>query len=231
MNPKKRAILASMHHAKVDYMLPATRAEWADQKLRTSILRGEYAPGEALVISTLAEQLGLSATPLREALRRLASEGLVELQAHGSARVATVDIREATEIYELRQLLEPLALERSVARGDDAYRQRVTKTWKALGKDRIARPSDHAAFHRALLSACDSHWHLRLSTMLADRAGLMIAVSIPGRPNDYNTSNAHRKLMELAVAGESSAAADELNRHLDRTVTALRAVLAGSIDA
>ncbi len=72
-----------------------------------------------------AEQLGLSATPLREALRRLASEGLVVLQSHGSARVATVDLHEANEIYELRLILEPAALERAVAAGDADYHQRV----------------------------------------------------------------------------------------------------------
>lgn len=204
---------------------PPTRTEWADQRLRDAILSGAVGPGERLVISTLAEQLGLSATPLREALRNLAAEGLVELQSHGSARVAEVDLHEANEIYELRLLLEPMALERSVAAGDAAYRARVQAAWDALTTEAVAPPSAHAAFHRALLSACDSAWLLRLATLLADRAGLMVTVGLPGRPPEYRTAEAHRELVARAVAGDAPGAAAELTRHLERTLAALHLVL------
>ncbi len=204
---------------------PPTLTEWADQRLRESILQGDFGPGDTLVISTLAEQLGLSATPLREALRKLASEGLVVLQSHGSARVATVDLHEANEIYELRLILEPTALERAVAAGDADYRARVTDAWTALDAQRIAPASVHAAFHRALLSACDSAWLLRLATMLSDRAGLMLTVGLPNRPPGYNTAEVHRTLMELAIAADATGAAEELRRHLSRTLAALHTVL------
>lgn len=204
---------------------PPTLTEWADQRLRESILRGDFGPGDTLVISTLAEQLGLSATPLREALRKLASEGLVVLQSHGSARVAAVDLHEANEIYELRLLLEPTALERAVAAGDAAYHERVEAAWNSLTAERIAPASLHGAFHRALLSACDSAWLLRLASMLSDRAGLMVTVGLPNRPPDYNTATAHRRLMELAVAGDAAGAAEELRRHLSTTLAALHTVI------
>lgn len=207
---------------------PPTLTEWADQQLREAILQGQFGPGDALVISSLAEQLGLSATPLREALRNLAADGLVVLQSHGSARVAEVDLHEANEIYELRLLLEPMALERAVAAGGDQYRERVEAAWTALTADRLASPSDHAAFHRALLSACDSGWLLRLATMLADRAGLMITVGLPKRPGSYDTAEVHRRLKELAVAGEAKAAGKELTRHLSTTLAALHAVVAAA---
>lgn len=207
---------------------PPTRTEWADQRLREAILQGDFAPGDPLVISALAEQLGVSATPLREALRKLASEGLVVLQTHGSARVAEVDLHEANEIYELRLILEPLAVERAVAKGDAGYRHRVEDAWNELTAQRIAPPSVHAGFHRALLSACDSAWLLKMATMLADRAGLMVTVGLPGRPPDYDTARAHRTLMELAVAGDGPGASDELRRHLTRTLAALHSVLRGS---
>lgn len=207
---------------------PPTLTEWADRQLREAILQGQFGPGDALVISSLAEQLGLSATPLREALRNLAADGLVVLQSHGSARVAEVDLLEANEIYELRLLLEPMALERAVAAGGDQYRERVEAAWTALTTDRLASPSDHAAFHRALLSACDSGWLLRLATMLADRAGLMITVGLPKRPGSYDTAEVHRRLKELAVAGEAKAAGKELTRHLSTTLAALHAVVAAA---
>lgn len=204
---------------------PVTRTEWADERLREAIFRGDFRPGDALVISTLARQLGLSATPLREALRRLASDGLIELHAHGTARVAQVDLREASEIYELRRMLEPMALERAVAKGDDAYRRAVRAAWEKLGAARVAPAADHASFHRALLSACESSWLLRMATILSDRAGLMMAVSLPGRSPDYDTARAHQRLAELALSGDGAGAADELTRHLGRTIAALNVVL------
>ena len=204
---------------------PPTLTEWADQRLRASILEGDFGPGDSLVISTLAQQLGLSATPLREALRKLAAEGLVVLQSHGSARVAEVDLHEANEIYELRLILEPMALERAVAAGDADYRRRVEDSWTSLDAERIAPASVHAAFHRALLSNCDSVWLLRVATMLSDRAGLMVTIGLPDRPTDYQTSAVHRTLMELAIAGDATGAAEELRRHLTTTLAILQAVL------
>jgi DNA-binding GntR family transcriptional regulator len=205
-----------------------TRSEWVDRRLREEIVGGRFGPGDALVISTLAKQLGVSATPLREALGRLAADGLVEMQAHGSARVASVDLGEAVEIYELRQVLEPMALERSVARADAGYAGRVEAAWQALTASRLSTASDHAAFHRELLSCCDSNWMLRLSTLLSDRAGLMMRVSALSRPATYNLAESHRHLKDLAISGDAAGAADELTRHLAGTIRALESILARS---
>ena len=204
---------------------PMTRSEWVDRRLREEIVGGRFGPGDALVISTLAKQLGVSATPLREALGRLAADGLVEMQAHGSARVASVDLGEAVEIYELRQVLEPMALERSVAKADAGYAARVEAAWQALTASRLSTASDHAAFHRELLSCCDSTWMLRLSTLLSDRAGLMMKVSALSRPATYNLAESHRHLKDLAISGDAAGAADELTRHLAGTVAALQSIL------
>lgn len=201
-----------------------TRSAWADHRLREAIVGGRLQPGDPLVISTLAKELGVSATPLREALGRLAAEGLVDLHAHGSARVATVDLREAVEIYELRQVLEPMALERSVERADDGFDKRVESAWQRLTPSRLSTASDHAAFHRELLSCCDSSWMLRLSTLLSDRAGLMMKVSALARPDD-DLAESHRRLKDLSVAGDAAGAADELRRHLSGTVRVLASIL------
>ncbi len=208
-----------------------TRSEWVDRRLREEIVGGRFGPGDALVISTLAKQLGVSATPLREALGRLAADGLVEMQAHGSARVASVDLGEAVEIYELRQVLEPMALERSVAKADAGYADRVEAAWQALTASRLATASDHAAFHRELLSCCDSTWMLRLSTLLSDRAGLMMKVSALSRPATYNLAESHRHLKDLAISGDAAGAADELTRHLAGTIAALQSILSQSSPA
>ena len=201
---------------------PATRSEWADQQLRRAILRGDFAPGEVLKISALEKQLNVSATPLREALRNLATDGLVELHSHGSARVASVDTAEAAELYEIRLLLEPVALERSVAKGDAAYRARVEQAWTAFSGNEGRSLPLHAAFHREMLSACDSAWMLRITLQLADRAGLLIAGGQVGYQVDYDLIASHEPRFRLAMAGDASAAADELRRHLQNTLEMFR---------
>ncbi|MFK8022859.1 MAG: GntR family transcriptional regulator [Ilumatobacter sp.] len=213
-----------MDHPSPASSQPLTRSDWAHGQLRQAILSGDYGPGDSLVISALAEQMGVSATPLREALRNLASEGFVELQSHGKARVAEVDLQEAGEIYELRLMIEPAALERSVRNADDAYRERVEAAWQALTHRRIAEPSLHANLHRTLLSNCDSAWMLKLATQLADRSGLMISVGIQARSSTYNTAEAHRTLKDLAIVGQAAAAADELRRHLAGSISLLQRI-------
>lgn len=83
------------------------------QTLRRSILDGELASGTRLVQSEIADALGVSATPVREALRDLAAEGLIRLDAHRGGVVHTLSLDELKEIYELRSLLEPEALRRA----------------------------------------------------------------------------------------------------------------------
>jgi DNA-binding GntR family transcriptional regulator len=207
-----------------DEQQPATRSEWADQQLRKAILRGDFVPGEVLKISALEKQLNVSATPLREALRNLATDGLVELHSHGSARVASVDTAEAAELYEIRLLLEPSALERSVAKGDSAYRSRVESAWNSIIGSSERSYALHAAFHRELLSACDSAWLLRVTLQLADRAGLMIAHGHVGFEVDYDVIAAHEPLFNLVMAGDAAGAADELCRHLQNTLELFQAL-------
>jgi len=207
-----------------DDQQPATRSEWADQQLRRAILRGDFAPGEVLKISALEKQLNVSATPLREALRNLATDGLVELHSHGSARVASVDTAEAAELYEIRLLLEPSALERSVAKGDAEYRTRVEATWNSITGSGERSYALHAAFHRELLSACDSAWLLRVTLQLADRAGLLIAHGQVGYEVDYDVIASHEPLFNLVMAGDAAGAADELHQHLRNTLELFQAL-------
>ena len=87
----------------------STKSDFAYTTLRARILTGEFAPGQVLNQATLARTIGISTTPLREALRRLKSEGLVELGAHKDARVTDLTPEEARDLLEVRRSLDPLA--------------------------------------------------------------------------------------------------------------------------
>ena len=93
-----------------------TKSDLAYTRVRALILSGELAPGAVLPQAALARTIGMSTTPLREALRRLKQEGLVELDAHRDARVRPLDATEARDLLELRRSLEPLAAELAAQR-------------------------------------------------------------------------------------------------------------------
>jgi DNA-binding GntR family transcriptional regulator len=91
-----------------------TNHQFVREALRHAILSGEYPPGTRLVQADLAKQLDVSTTPVREALRDLAADGLVRLDAYRGALVQPLDADEIEEIYQLLKVLEPLSIERAV---------------------------------------------------------------------------------------------------------------------
>ena len=80
-----------------------TKAEIAYELVRDQVLRGGLGPGAVIPQADLARELGISTTPLREALRRLMTEGLVELDAHRDARVTRLTAEEARDLVEIRR--------------------------------------------------------------------------------------------------------------------------------
>src|SRR5215217_1617639 len=86
-----------------------TKNGYAYEELRRRIVSGEIEQGSVLSQSKLAQEIGVSTTPLREALRRLAAEGMVELKSHSDAKVASLTAEEARDLYVIRENLDPLA--------------------------------------------------------------------------------------------------------------------------
>jgi DNA-binding GntR family transcriptional regulator len=94
-------------------IIPPTRASAAADELRRRILEGEYPAGMPLRQAVLAEELGISRIPFREALILLEAEGLVQTEAHKGAVVAGFSPEEVEELFEFRALIEPALLEKS----------------------------------------------------------------------------------------------------------------------
>lgn len=207
---------------------PPTLGEWIDRKLRSAILSGELAPGERLVVAALADRWQVSPTPLREAFQRLAAAGLVELTSQRGARVTAVSAKEMHEIYELRELLEPLALERSLSRADDSWRQLVGDTYERLiaalrteDIDLLELEEHHRAFHRALLSGCDSDWLLRMIDWLSEHSVRYRLLSLVPRGGHDEVVGEHERLRDACLDGDSTAAISHLRRHLGLTVESI----------
>lgn len=99
----------------------------AFESIRDAIVRVELAPGVPLKDRELADALGLSRTPVREALHRLEVEGLVQVRGRGGWMVTGFTERDVRELFELRRLLEPAGLERLEREPDDAAADRIAR--------------------------------------------------------------------------------------------------------
>lgn len=92
---------------------PTSASERISAAIKEDILSGSLQPGERIRLDVLADRFGTSRLPARDALRSLASEGLVEIEPYRGARVPHIDAESINQIYDLRMLLEPHALEKS----------------------------------------------------------------------------------------------------------------------
>ena len=177
-----------------------TAHEYVRTTLRAAVLDGRLQGGERLLQTQLAQQLGVSTTPVREALRDLATEGLVVFDAHRGALVRSLDIEEVRELYELRMTLEPLMVRRVIAavtpeqlaKAEDLQRRMQaegdTSTWAELNRD----------FHAIFSEVDDSS---RLATILGglrDSAAPYVALSLAARPQQVEEANTeHAELLDL----------------------------------
>jgi len=215
---------------------PPTRADWAEEILRADILSGKLKPGERIKIGELvARYQGLSPTPLREALSRLAGSGLVEFVPQRGVRVAKGSKEDLQDVYEMRLLLEITALKRSLAHRDAEWEEEVTRAYKRLeaapyvegpdvtAVDIQAWEDAHRGFHSALLSRCGSPWLLRIIGQLYEHSTRYRNLSLSVRGSKRGVLNEHLDIFNKTISGDKKAAIAALEDHLKLTVTALMA--------
>ena len=142
----------------------------AYQLIRRAIVEGSYAPGQRLVEQRLAEQHGLSRTPVREALRRLQAEGLVDVERHRGAAVRRLTVDDIADIYELRSRLEGYACERAAER---ATRQQLDRMAVAVTcfAEHVADLGPFAVPPPVEASHALTRWNDELHLTILDAAG------------------------------------------------------------
>src|SRR5258708_3819727 len=199
---------------------PATRSEWAEDRVRQAILRGELRPGQRLHARDLAERWDVSATPLREAFQRLAGEGLVVVLPRRGGRGREPAADEAARMYELRLLLELLALRQSLEASDDQHRGEIRAAFAAFrtAQSTLEGVEAHAEFHRILLARCPSMWLLRFTAQLADASRLYQVASVGSAAGRRHPRGEHEALSDAAIAGDVDACAALQEQHLRRTL-------------
>lgn len=149
--------------------------------LRDAILRGELRPGEKIKIDEIRDRCGVGASPVREALSLLTSDGLVERRDQRGFRAAQVSVEDFQDLLRSRSWIEERALREAIEHGDDAWEEgvvlsqfRLSKTPRATSGSGFVRSDDdweraHHGFHQALIAACGSPTVLAFCDQLYDR--------------------------------------------------------------
>ncbi|MEV6420064.1 GntR family transcriptional regulator [Streptomyces sp. NPDC051662] len=191
-----------------------SRTQYVLEAIKHGILTGGLSPGQALVETELAARFGVSKTPVREALKTLAGTGLVVMSQFKGVTVRTVDAAMAHEVYDVRLLLEPEALRRSLTRRAslEPAREALVKADEAA--DRAERSLANREFHRALYLPCGNPLLARMLDEVRDQAALVSTVAWAAVPSWEQEAGEHREILRLALAGDAEGAARALHDHI-----------------
>lgn len=203
-------------------------------RLREAILSGELPGGTRLVQSDLAASLAVSVTPVREALRDLVGEGLIEFDPYRGATVHEPTLEELEEIYELRSLLTARTVAEGVRQIGDDELDRAEILHKAMKAE-----SDPALwldlnrqFHHVLDAASRRPLYQEMLGRLADLSALYVGVSISGSKSRRKQANSdHGELISAYRERDDERAVELALRHLGDTVDVARARLRSTPDA
>ena len=191
--------------------------------LRECILDGTLTPGTKLSQVSLARQLGISRTPLREVLRMLQEEGLVEIEPNQRTRVAGLDPQELDDVYASRILLETLALSMTIGHFGAASRKEAKRLLTAMR--RAGRTGDfgawfaaHADYHRLVTAAAGEALQRQLQAF-ADRTTRYIRIYQLSDPGSWQVPGdvEHAQILETLIAGDERGALSGMAHHLERT--------------
>jgi DNA-binding GntR family transcriptional regulator len=200
-------------------------ADKAYHEIRGLIVSLELAPGAVIDERELIERLEIGRTPVREALRRLSHEGLVEVYPRRGMFVTGVDVRELARLSEVREVLEPEAARLAAERATDTDRVELSALLAELDAgsselmdldERIHRAVYRAA-HNDLLEATLEQYYvlaLRIWSIALDRAHEL-----------EEAVEAHRTLLEAIQAGDGDRAADTMRAHVQDFEQAMHRVL------
>jgi DNA-binding GntR family transcriptional regulator len=203
----------------------ASLADQAYHAIRGLIVSLELAPGAVIDERQLVERLAIGRTPVREALRRLAQERLVEVYPRRGMFVTGVDVRELARLSEVREVLEPEAARLAAERATDADRRELgallaeldTAGGELMDLDERIHRAVYRAAHNDLLEATLEQYYvlaLRIWSMALDRA------------HDLEEAvEEHRALLEAIRSGDAERAADTMRAHVRNFEQAMHRVL------
>jgi DNA-binding GntR family transcriptional regulator len=199
-----------------------TGLEAVHHHIREAILHGRLAPGTEMSQVQLARDLGVSRTPLREALRMLQREGLVEAEVNRRVRVAAFSVEDLEQLYALRIVNEALGIRLTVPSLTAEDLDRLAETLGEMDRHAKAETIDvwerhHRHFHEQLVRHAGKRLCAHLSE-LSDHAERYRRLYIAGEPRAWSIgATDHVAIVEACNAGDPALASEQLATHLART--------------
>lgn len=191
----------------------------AYQFLKKKILMNELAPNEYLEEKKICEWTGMSRTPIREAINRLAQEGLVTVIPNKGGFVASLDIQRVRELFEARIELEPMVLKKGFERIDPEVMERFRREFEE-GLEKKDYPFLHEKdyeFHNYLNSLCGNEFLVRTMDHLQDLFQMIRTQDFYSRERTENGAREHIQMIDLAGRGDREAMAELLILHIQNT--------------
>lgn len=206
------------------YPTSLTKAEVAYRQIRQEIVEGLLTPNSILDQEALAVRLGLSTTPIREALRILESEGLVVNRRHRNTVVAPLDFELLQETYVVRLSLDPLAVTLAAEEATDAERAAMRAITAEVESDAEPRAAQRAnrRLHRAVYGACHNGVLIQTLDTLWDRCDRYRLMTLHNAQHAHAANDAHQAIVDAVVSGKASIAAALMRDHVSESLDRIR---------
>lgn len=196
-------------------------------RLREAILDGKLTPGSRISLRELSEHYDVSLSPLREALSRLSTDGLVIVEDLRGFRVAPVSVSNCRELIRLRMELEPLALGESIRKGNDEWEGMVAAAFHRLRKIEKKEPNWNGIkadweqlnrnFHLALISASEMPLLIEICGKLSDLYDRYRRLFMVRQGPDRAVIGEHEAIFNATVARDADKACRLLRHHIERS--------------
>lgn len=188
--------------------------------LKKALFSGEYKSGDELSLTEIAERLGVSRTPVREAFQTLEAEGLIELRMNKGAIVKPIDEKYITDHYEMRILLESEAAKRAAERGMPDADALLDKL-KALQEHMESVSTEeyeevNFAVHSAIWTAADNERLYKFLSSLWN--GPSVGIASPKLDHYIKSTAEHIAILEAIKAGNAKKAQKEMSVHIERSL-------------
>jgi DNA-binding GntR family transcriptional regulator len=222
--------------------LPRTAEGIAAAELRAAIVRGDLAPGEKILQEATAEELGMSLIPLREALKTLASEGIVTYQPQRGYFITELRLERIRELYLARDLVEAEVERLAVPRLDDGaleiMRAQVRAQRRAVAeRDAVEMIAANRTFHFAMFELCGNPWLVRFVTQLWDALDPYRVLSYRRmwlQPDDELLPEEilaeHDRILDALESGDGEGALVLMSEHRGRSEAFLAALTPGAVE-
>ncbi len=223
-----------------DSELKTTRASAIYVDLRNAILNGTLSPEAKLNVRSLSEQFQTGLSPIREALNRLATEGLAHHADNKGFVVSPISLDELDDLTQARCWMNDIGIRKSIELGGADWEERILiashrlarcpRVSKEAGGSSAAQPDlawdiAHKAFHQTLISACGSPWLIETCSQLFDSAERYRSLASLTGTSRSDPRDEHQDILNAALDRDADRAATLLTEHFQRTSDLVRRVI------